>query len=47
VFSNVRTSDGQYAAVTVNQKFTIYQNNFYYGVPPEGWSFVNGDEPPF
>lgn len=47
VFSNVRASDDQQAAATVNQRFTIYQNNFYYGRPPEGWSFVNGDEPPF
>lgn len=47
VFSNVRASDDQVAAVTVNQRFTIFQNNFYYGRAPEGWSFVNGDEMPF
>lgn len=46
VFSNVRSGD-QPAAVTVNQSFTIFQNNFYYGKPPETWSFVNGDERPF
>lgn len=46
VFSNVRSGD-QPAAVTVNQSFTIFQNNFYYGKPADGWSFVNGDERPF
>ncbi|HUR24834.1 MAG TPA: carboxypeptidase regulatory-like domain-containing protein [Candidatus Thermoplasmatota archaeon] len=46
VFSNVRSSDAP-AAVTVQQSFTIFQNNFYYGTPPEGWSFIAGDEPPF
>ena len=47
VFSNVRSSEDVPVAVTVNQSFTIFQNNFYYGKPPEGWSFVNGDEMPF
>lgn len=31
----------------VNQAFTAIQHNFYFGLPPEGWSFVNGDELPF
>lgn len=30
-----------------SQRFTIFQNNFYYGIPPEDWSFVNGDPMPF
>ena len=34
-------------SVTVNQPFQAFQTNFYYGIPPEGWSFVNGDQPPF
>lgn len=46
VFSNVR-SGSQPAAVTVNQAFHIYQHNFYYGKPKEGWAIANGDSPPF
>lgn len=38
---------GGAGSVTVNQGFTSFQTNFYYGIPPEGWSFVAGDEPPF
>jgi hypothetical protein len=34
-------------SVTLNQQFTHFQTNFYYGLPPDGWSFVNGDELPF
>jgi hypothetical protein len=30
-----------------SQDFTIFQTNFFYGKPPEGWSFVAGDQPPF
>jgi hypothetical protein len=33
--------------VAVNQGFQFFQTNFYYAVPPEGWSFVNGDPIPF
>ncbi|HUR26109.1 MAG TPA: carboxypeptidase-like regulatory domain-containing protein [Candidatus Thermoplasmatota archaeon] len=33
--------------VAVNQKFQFFQVNFYYVIPPEGWSFVNGDPMPF
>ena len=33
--------------VTVNQKFQFFQTNFYYAIPPEGWSFVNNDPMPF
>lgn len=34
-------------SVTVNQQFKVYQTIFYYAVPPEGWSLVNGDPRPF
>lgn len=34
-------------AVGVSQSFRVFQHNFYYGSPPEEWSFVGGDEPPF
>lgn len=34
-------------SVTVNQQFQSFQTGFYYGLPPEGWSFVNGDPMPF
>ena len=39
--------DGDGFAFGWSQQFTIYQHNFYYGKPPEGWSFVAGDLPPF
>lgn len=38
---------GGAGSVTVNQPFRAFQTNFYYGLPPEGWSFVNGDQLPF
>ncbi|HJQ93445.1 MAG TPA: carboxypeptidase-like regulatory domain-containing protein [Candidatus Thermoplasmatota archaeon] len=34
-------------SVAVNQPFQAFQTSFYYGVPPDGWSFVNGDPLPF
>lgn len=34
-------------SVTVNQSFRAFQTTFYYGLPPDGWSFANGDELPF
>jgi hypothetical protein len=33
--------------IAVNQKFQFFQTNFYYAIPPDGWSFVNGDPMPF
>jgi hypothetical protein len=33
--------------VTLNQKFELFVSNFYYLAPPDGWSFVKGDAPPF
>lgn len=45
-FVGVRTSGGV-PAVAVNQAFTLFAHFFYYGVPPEGWSFINGDAIPF
>lgn len=38
---------GGAGSVTVNQPFRAFQTNFYYGLPPEGWSFANGDPLPF
>jgi hypothetical protein len=38
---------GGAGSVTVNQKFTSLQTNFYYGLPPDGWSFAKGDPLPF
>jgi hypothetical protein len=38
---------GGAGSVAVNQAFTHFQTNFYYGLPPDGWSFVNGDTLPF
>ena len=39
--------EGDLVAAGFNQKFQVFQHNFYYGAPPEGWSFANGDAPPF
>jgi hypothetical protein len=33
--------------VAVNQPFSYFQTNFYYAIPPDGWSFVRGDPMPF
>lgn len=33
--------------LAVNQRFTVYLTQFVYGLPPEGWSLVNGDPKPF
>lgn len=33
--------------VAVNQQFQFFQTNFYYAIPPDGWSLVNGDPLPF
>lgn len=45
-FVSVR-KDGFLPGVAINQKFTIYLTMFHYGVPGDGWSFVNGDPLPF
>lgn len=34
-------------SLTLNQRFQSFQTAFHYGLPPEGWSFVNGDPLPF
>jgi hypothetical protein len=33
--------------LAVNQAFRHFQTIWYYSIPPEGWSFVNGDVRPF
>lgn len=33
--------------IAVNQPFSYFQTNFYYAIPPDGWSLVNGDPMPF
>lgn len=38
---------GGFGSVVLNQQFRAFQTAFYYAVPPEGWSFVNGDPRPF
>jgi hypothetical protein len=35
------------AGVTLNQPFTDFATIFYYIPPPDGWSFVRGDAPPY
>lgn len=34
-------------SLTINQPFQHFLTTFYYGVPPDGWSFVAGDPMPF
>ena len=46
-FVSVRSADGITPGLAINQKFTVYLTMFHYGRPPDGWSFVAGDPPPF
>jgi len=46
VFMNV-DGMGDPFAMAVNQGFEVIQSNFYFGLPPEDWSFIAGDELPF
>jgi hypothetical protein len=46
-FASVRGEPPTNRAVAINQQFRVFASQFYYGVPPEGWSFVNGDGDPF
>jgi hypothetical protein len=34
-------------SVALQQKFDVYYHIFYYGIAPDGWSFLKGDKPPF
>ncbi|MFA5943486.1 MAG: carboxypeptidase-like regulatory domain-containing protein [Candidatus Thermoplasmatota archaeon] len=34
-------------SIAVNQAFQVFQTSFYFAIPPEGWSLVNGDPMPF
>ena len=47
LFAASNAQEGRFASATFGQRFDVYAHLFYYGKPPEGWSFVNGDEPPF
>ncbi len=44
---NARAASGGTPGLALNQEFEFFQTNFYFGVPPEGWSFLAGDAPPF
>ncbi|HUR26108.1 MAG TPA: carboxypeptidase-like regulatory domain-containing protein [Candidatus Thermoplasmatota archaeon] len=46
-FAASKAPAGQPASATFNQRFTSFINIFYYGKPPEGWSFIGGSEFPF
>lgn len=46
-FVGVRTESGQPAALAIEQEFEVFVHTFYYGIAPEGWSFIAGDENPF
>jgi hypothetical protein len=47
LFAATNAPPGQPASAAFNQGFTVFINLFYFGKPPEGWSFIAGDEPPF
>jgi hypothetical protein len=47
MFMAAKAPDGQPAALAFSQRFSVFMNFFYYGKPPEGWSFVAGDPYPF
>jgi hypothetical protein len=47
VFAGISAGGGLPVGAGVSQPFTFFQHNFYYGLPPDGWSFVAGDVPPF
>jgi hypothetical protein len=47
-FVSVRKAEGNPSpAVALNQEFQVFLTQFYYGLPPEGWSFVAGNDFPF
>lgn len=53
-FVSVRAPDGAICpylcvppGLAVNQAFKVYLSQFVFGRPPDGWSLVNGDAPPF
>jgi hypothetical protein len=47
-FCSVRgNANGGGQAIAINQEFQVFLTQFYYGIPPEGWSFVKGDPLPF
>jgi Carboxypeptidase regulatory-like domain len=47
LFAATKAPEGQFVSATFSQSFQVFMNNFYYGAPPDGWSFVNGDPYPF
>lgn len=47
LFTFFSAAGGTSGPVAVNQQFQAFQTHFYYGIIPEGWSFVNGDPFPF
>ncbi|HUR63371.1 MAG TPA: carboxypeptidase-like regulatory domain-containing protein [Candidatus Thermoplasmatota archaeon] len=47
-FVSVRRDAGSPApGLALNQDFEVFVTQFYYGTPPDGWSFVKGDPYPF
>lgn len=47
LFAATNAPPGQPASAAFNQGFTVFINQFYFGKPPEGWSFISGSEFPF
>jgi hypothetical protein len=42
LFAATNAPPGQPASAAFSQSFTVFMNIFYYGTPPEGWSFIQG-----
>ena len=47
LFAATNAPPGQPASAAFNQGFTVFINQFYFGKPPEGWSFISGSGFPF
>ncbi|MFA5943485.1 MAG: carboxypeptidase-like regulatory domain-containing protein [Candidatus Thermoplasmatota archaeon] len=47
LFAATSAPDGQPASAAFSQSFTVFTNLFYYGKPPEDWSFIQGSGFPF
>lgn len=47
LFAATNAPPGQPASATFSQGFSVFIHVFYFGKPPEGWSFIAGSEYPF
>jgi hypothetical protein len=47
LFASTSAPPGQPASATFSQGFQVFINVFYYGKPPEGWTFIGASDFPF